>query len=1030
MATVVASHLTGLVRRIADRRPPRTEADLQGDIATLLQSGPFDLEDEHAVRREAPTADGTRRRIDIERGQTVFELKSDLRIGNARADGLTQLAGYMKVRADQSGHRYVGVLTDGAEWLLCSLRPDETVEVVSTFLLEAQRPDVAHLAAWLGAVLATSERVRPTPDTIEERLGADAPRSAVDLADLRAIYQAHRRDPHVQMKRELWGRLLTIALGTSFEETDELFIEHTYLVILAELMAHAVVGINITGFSGDALLSGKAFEQAKIGGVVERDFFDWPADTPDGERLVRDIARRVDRFEWAEVDHDVLKILYESVIDETTRKRLGEYYTPDWLAEKIVAETIGDPLNERVLDPACGSGTFLFWAIRRFLETCDRQGIKNSAAIDRLVGHVFGVDLHPVAVTLARVTYLLAIGRARLTDRNAFNVPVYLGDSVQWDDDRNTLLAEGGLRVYTTDGAELFDRVLHFPDQVLEDPARFDRLITDLADRASRRERGARPRPPIKAILNRHGVAHADRRTIETTYRQLCDLHDDGRNHIWGYYIRNVARPLWFTRDKVDVLIGNPPWLSYRFMPLNIRATFRDLATERGLWARAQVATNQDLSALFVARSCELYLRKNGRFGFVMPAAALTRQQFAGFRRGNYDTPTVRTSLAFDPAWNLSAIKPAIFPVPAAVIRGRRSDQATALPKLSQAWSGRLPDRRSPWAAVEQSLKGYDEGPDVAITEGIAVDVTDGPGSPYASDFKQGATVVPRVLTMVEAAPAGPLGVPKGHSYVRSARSIQEKEPWRSTPSLSGVIENQFLHRLLLGSNVLPFRTTSSIQAVIPWTEEGMLDTEAREEFPGLADWWTRAEAIWAKHKSGRSSMGLIDRLDYQRGVSAQFPPASHRVVYSASGTYLAAARLTGDALIEHKLYWTAVASLSEARYLTAILNSAALGERVTPLQSVGQFGPRDFDKYVFRIPFPRFNQRDSLHGRIVRAAARAEKISASAPLPEMVGFQKARSMIREALEARGVMQEIEAAVHELLAPPQPATDGGVEPSG
>ena len=47
-----------------------------------------------------------------------------------------------------------------------------------------------------------------------------------------------------------------------------------------------------------------------------------------------------------------------------------------------------------------------------------------------LTGHVFGVDVHPVAVTLARVTYLLAIGHGRLTasDRKALSVPVYLGE--------------------------------------------------------------------------------------------------------------------------------------------------------------------------------------------------------------------------------------------------------------------------------------------------------------------------------------------------------------------------------------------------------------------------------------------------------------------------------------------------------------------------------------------------------------------------------------------------------------------------
>lgn len=124
---------------------------------------------------------------------------------------------------------------------------------------------------------------------------------------------------------------MTAALGTTFEDSGELLIVHTYLVIVAELIAHTLVGIPLSDpqHTGRALISGEPFRQAQISGVVEADFFDWPADTPAGERLVRSIARRLAQFDWRAVDHDVLKVLYESVIDPESRHRLGEYYTPD-----------------------------------------------------------------------------------------------------------------------------------------------------------------------------------------------------------------------------------------------------------------------------------------------------------------------------------------------------------------------------------------------------------------------------------------------------------------------------------------------------------------------------------------------------------------------------------------------------------------------------------------------------------------------------------------------------------------------------
>ena len=75
-----------------------------------------------------------------------------------------------------------------------------------------------------------------------------------------------------------------------------------------------------------------------------------------------------------------------------------------------------DPLQQRVLDPACGSGTFLFHAVRRYLAAATKPRCRWPRRCPSLTDHVLGIDLHPVAVALARVTYLLAIGRDRLID--------------------------------------------------------------------------------------------------------------------------------------------------------------------------------------------------------------------------------------------------------------------------------------------------------------------------------------------------------------------------------------------------------------------------------------------------------------------------------------------------------------------------------------------------------------------------------------------------------------------------------------
>ncbi|CAO5184463.1 hypothetical protein FAIPA1_580003 [Frankia sp. AiPs1] len=95
-----------------------------------------------------------------------------------------------------------------------------------------------------------------------------------------------------------------------------------------------------------------------------------------------------------------------------------------------------------------------------------------------------------------------------------------------------------------------------------------------------------------------------------------------------------------------------------------------------------------------MARATELYLKTSGKFEFVLPLATLSRRQFAGFRTGKWSTPSDSVVAAFDAAWNLHAVKPSFFPVPACVLFGHRAPvDPKPLATSAQSWSGRLADR-------------------------------------------------------------------------------------------------------------------------------------------------------------------------------------------------------------------------------------------------------------------------------------------------------------------------------------------------
>jgi methylase of polypeptide subunit release factors len=148
---------------------------------------------------------------------------------------------------------------------------------------------------------------------------------------------------------------------------------------------------------------------------------------------------------------DVLKHVYLSLLPRGVRHELGEYYTPDWLADHVLGAVgfCGRP-GHRVLDPACGSGTFLVAAIAR-IRACqaatageDPLGANGPHGTDlcqAILDTVAGYDINPVAVLSARANYLMALGEL-LQDTQRVDVPVVLCDSIL-DDSAATAPAGG-----------------------------------------------------------------------------------------------------------------------------------------------------------------------------------------------------------------------------------------------------------------------------------------------------------------------------------------------------------------------------------------------------------------------------------------------------------------------------------------------------------------------------------------------------------------------------------------------------------
>lgn len=137
------------------------------------------------------------------------------------------------------------------------------------------------------------------------------------------------------------------------------------------------------------------------------------------------------RYDFSVISADVLGGIYEQYLsfvqvrkgeDKTRSKRKsqGIYYTPKYIVEFIVKETLGEILKKtkpkelakiKVLDPACGSGSFLTAAYDKILDTLVKQNPQTSlfAKFDILKENIFGVDLDAQAVEIAQLNLLLKV---------------------------------------------------------------------------------------------------------------------------------------------------------------------------------------------------------------------------------------------------------------------------------------------------------------------------------------------------------------------------------------------------------------------------------------------------------------------------------------------------------------------------------------------------------------------------------------------------------------------------------------------
>lgn len=963
---------------------------------------------------------------DIAYSNVIIEWEKDLaKTGRHAEDQLAEyLAGswHMNERYD-----YVLIATDGRVWrtyapdleiLLGQQTPDRSaLRKVEDF--EVKKDNEDKFFYFLDRVLFRTTRRRATLEAIQLDFG-DTSRAFINtVRAMQQVMPAPNEASPVQVAFEQWQRFLELAYG-KFDDRRSVYLVHTYLSVFSKLLAYAVLRPSASPSDDElrSILTGDAFNALNVANFVEGDFFYWVSDPAVFARLapaLRELYNQITEYDFTDVEEDILKGVYQELIDIDTRHSLGEYYTPDWLCERVVA-SLDLQSAAHTLDPACGSGSFLRALVARFRTDWPKMPVQ------QIANQVTGIDVHPLSVQIAKTTLLLALGDGVARANSPVTLNVYLANTLflSQDEGKKTLFTTGHRFLVKVDKQGLpldVEPFLGQSDRFAKAIGLAQHLVqtnVDTEQPLAAFEKALRNRVPTVALDNENiSQLHA-------IYRAMRQAALDGRDSIWQFVLQNVYQPVFMHRT-FDAIVANPPWLTYADISSgDYQQLVQDIARVYNLMPSAKANNpHLDLAAVFLAH-CGKYLAKDGaQLAFVLPRAFLTADQHANVRSGE------ASGFKLTEVWDMDGISP-LFNVPACVLiatasqpEGDDARRSRSLPKngiVGATFVGKLPRPHMHWQdaqafVTEKAARWYFQelgNPQSKKKRSALVQqkiTGESGGNVYAPRFRQGATIVPRAFYFV--APQGitisaQTDVRERVVNVRTHPLALEgaKKPWDGI-ALTGQMQGRYLFRTALARNVLPFALVNPPLVALPLVSEDLQDSQAgamagkkrwrlldSAEFTSLGDveaakWFGQCEKLWDERRSDsaiKQEMSAYARLNFQRGLTEQPVDAKWVVMYTASASDASAcvldvSLLAQRFLVESTCYVSFVSTEDEARYVECYLNSGFANGMIKEFQARGLFGPRHVHKKILELPWPEFDSNRPSHRRLVALGREAAHV-------------------------------------------------------
>ncbi|MCE3238737.1 MAG: putative Endonuclease [Gammaproteobacteria bacterium] len=932
----------------------------------------------------------------------IIEFENDLKTSFNHAK--EQLAGYLLGEINSGkGYNYTLIVSDLINWKIVvpdvsqldklnTLQEHELIlnEVKeSSFTLTEKNAEDFYY--WIDRFLFKEEKQKATLKRIEEAFGYKSQTFIECYRQISIVFQEAKKFGEVQVSYEQWRKFLSIAYG-SFDDSDNSFVIHTYLSVLAKVLGYEVLSNDdyVDDNEMKTILDGSIFNKYHIQNFVDNDFFHWVHKDLYFQKLkktFRLITQELSTFDFNDVDEDILKGVYQDLIDLDTRHSLGEYYTPDWLCERIVNE-FDFKSTDRILDPSCGSGSFLRASMHRL------KKLNPKITSEELNNCIYGIDIHPLSVQIAKTTMLISLGKSITNSKKPVHLNIILA---------NTLLAPEG--VQTLFGGEFTMHIdkdkYKLNTQVFEDVRLFDEALEvceNLAEQTQNKK--TETLTVFEAILRQHyktgGLSSQIVESFYKIYTGLKKVKEDGRDSIWKFIVQNLYKP-YFLSGKFNYIVGNPPWFTISSVKneeyqnvLNQLATKYDVKPEK-----VADYPHLEIAAVFLAYCSSYFLKENGKLAFVLPRSFFNANQHDNTRRGR------SKGFKLTSIWDLQGTSP-LFRIPSGVLFAVNSPagKPNSLPVSGLdglSLSGSLPAHNCNLETAKTKLNEEEvkwfyskQGKSTAFTNSkvkSSIKI-----NPYKKLFKQGATIVPRNFYFIELNQETPKDWDEDRILnISTSESVKPdaKKPWKGI-DFNGKIEAKFLFRTALSKSILPFALYKPDLVVLPIIIDNKKNIKLyshvdlmKKGFLKASKWFSDVENIWKIHKTEKnSSMSSENYLNWQNKITEQNLNADYLVIYNASAknanaTIVKRKDLDLEFIVESKGYVFYTNVIEEAYYLTSILNATAPNEMMKDFQTKGLFGARDVHKKILDIFYPKFDIENKIHMQLAELSRIAHEKAA-----------------------------------------------------